>query len=48
VSLESQYISSIICNICEKNVTIVNRQDKGSKSRWVCEKCSYKYPTWNN
>jgi len=47
VSLESHRISSIICNICEKNVTLVDRQDKGNESRWICVKCKEKYPTWN-
>ena len=47
MNLKNQYISFISCGICESNVTIVDRQDKKNKSRWICNKCKEKYPTWN-
>lgn len=41
-------IYSIACDICDKNVTIVNKKKKDNKTIWTCNDCDSKYPRWKN
>lgn len=38
--------TGINCGICQKNVTIVNRQEQNNKTIWACNDCDAKHQRW--